>query len=967
MRIRVTLLALGLLLGSALAASAQDAGKTPAVAYRSAREFLQSGSLELAADSLKDFLNLKPSDQDYLDLETKYGANVFQNLRNVPRWLPDAKKDEDFKKTVVEGIITGSMKANDKLLRDPKRLLRLVQNLGESREERDFAIDELNRSGDAVVPVLVENLRINTSPEYRTGALTAVTRLNASVVPGLVVATENVPDELKVGLIRALAARPDIVALVGKADTNFAPYLWYLAAAPAEESAALRDAAIQTLRVLSGDRSDTQQADVELVKYARPMLERRGNFATFDKVKNRVKVWVWDDGLKTVKPVDLTLSQAEEQFGLKYLKWAIDRRPGSELAQDMFIALATERAVERTNFGTLAVSEPTVSQLLAAVPASLLIGMLDAALAENKTALAFGLTQALGDRAEKSAAIPTFREGSTDPRPAPLVKALSYSDPRVQLAAATALLKLPAVDHGAHARIIDVLKRAAGSDAPADSSKGRALIVDPLIVRGDEVASLMRAIGYQAEVIGSGQELFKRVNRASNFDLILLDRHISNPQMKDVLAQLAANTNAGRRPILLIASPDKPTPVAVETLLARLAAVIAATETTDIVVPPPYENDRRKTKTDNDDLRRVNVEFRDRQLMRIYAGRLARTQRIVAAANLGTAPAIQTRLDLRLPQLTLAALIAEYDPTPDYAPTVHRELQNYTLLLRKQPELSRALEGLSTATLVRLIEHLETAMTTPQLRETNQKVFAKLDVEELDLPRAPEIDPLLEARLKQVAQPYKNVSVIAEPYAAGSTVGPIKYGLAYDIQATIADPAQRPRDPAEKKASTKMAVEWLRRLALGEHAGYNLIPAVPALRQALGNDDLAPDAIEALGRIPVAEAQQDLLRFAATAARPLPLRGKAADAAIRHIQANGKMSTAEVNQAIGMALQAEANAEMKSKLAVLSAALSGTPADLINRIKTFTVPVAAPAKPAPPAPMPMDEKKPAETTDEKKS
>ncbi|QEL15994.1 hypothetical protein [Limnoglobus roseus] len=965
MRIRVTLLALGLLLGGVLPATAQEAAKTPADVFRNARDLLQVGSLELAADSLKDFLNLKPADQDYLDLETKYGAAVFQNLRNVPRWLPDPKKDEDFKKTVVEGIIAAAMKANEKLLRDPKRLLRLVQNLGETREERDFAIQELNRAGDAVVPVLVENLRINTSTDYRTGALTAVTRLKADVVPGLVVATENVVDELKVGLIRALAARPDILNLVGKADTNFAPYLWYLASAPPEESAALRDAAVQTLRLLSGDRSDNQQADVELVRYAQPMLERRGSFAAHDKLRNRVKTWVWDDGLKTVKPVDLTLAQAEEQFGLKYLKWAIERRPGSELAQEMFLTLATERAVERTNFGDLAKSEPGVSQLLAAAPAPMLLSMLDAALAEKRPALAFGLTQALGDRAEKSAAIPTIREGSKDARPAPLVKALNYSDPRVQLAAAAALLKLPPVQHGAHARIIDVLKRAAGSEAgAADNTMGRALIVDPLSVRGDQVAGLMRSIGYQAEVIGSGRELFKRVNRTSDFDLILLDRHVAEPELKDVLAQLAANVNAGRRPVLVIASPDKPTPVTVETLLARLAALIAATETTDIVIPPPYEIDRRKTKSENDDLRRVNVEFRDRQLMRIYDGRLARMRRIVAAANLGTAPALHSRLGLRLPQLTLAALLAEYDPAPDFAPTPFRELRSYTLLLNKQPELAKAIEDAPTDTLIRLIEQLETALT-PDLRLVNQKVYARLDVEELDLPRAPGIDPLLEARLKQAVQNYKNVSIIAEPYSAGSTAGSVKYGLAYEVQATIADPAQRPRDPGERKASTKMAVDWLRRLAVGEQTGYDLTPAVPALRTALGSDDLAEGAIEALSRIPVAEAQQDLLRFAATAARPLALRGKAADAAIRHIQAHGKMSTAEVNMAIATALQAEANAEMKSKLTVLSIALSGTPADLLNRIKMFTVPVAPPAKAA--APMPGDEKKPTEPVEEKKS
>jgi tetratricopeptide (TPR) repeat protein/CheY-like chemotaxis protein len=956
-RLRVPLFALALVLGAAGLATAQEAPKKPIDVFRAARDYLQAGSLELAAETFKDFLNLKPTDQDYLDVEAKYGANAFQNLRNVPRWLPDAKKDAEFKKTVIEGIIEGSLKANEKLTRNPARLLRLVQNLGESREERDFAIAELNRAGDAVVPVLVENLRVNTSPEYRAGALTAVTRLNAEVVPGLVVATENVPEELKVGLIKSLAGRSDVTALTGKADTNFMPYLWYLAAS--DQAGGLRDTAIQTLRDLTGDRSDRLQADVELVKYATPMYERKGSFAAYDRVKNRVKLWVWDAAARNVKPVELTPTQAEEQTGLKYLKWAIERRPGSEPAQELFLSLATERAVERASFGDLAKADPNVSQLLASAPAGMLINLLDSALAENKTALAYGLTQALGNRAETAAAIPRKVEGGGEKKPAPLVKALNYSDPRVQLAAAAALLKMPQVEHGANARIVDVLKRAAGGDGAA-GGMGKALIADPLAARGDQVATMLRGVGYQSEVFGTGRELFKRINRSSDFDLILVDRHVVEPTLQDVLAQLAANTNAGRRPILVVASPDNVVAPSVETQLLRLAVLVAVTETTEMVVPPPYEVDRRKTREENEDLRKLNVRDRDDRLMRIYEGRLARMRRIVTAANLGTSIALETRLGLRLPQLALAALLAEYQPTAEFAPTPFRDLRNYTQLLRRQPELDKALEGAPTADLIRLIAQLETALT-PEMRKTFDAVLMRIDADALNLPRTPSIDPVTEAVLKRAVSGYKGVSVIAEPFAVGSVEGSVRYGLAYDVQAAVADPAQRPRDATERNASTKLALDWLRRLAVGEQTGFDLTPAVPALRQALSNDEYAEIAIEALSRIPVAGAQQDLARVAATTARAAAVRGKAADAAVRHVQANGKMTNAEVDQLVATALAGEANPELKSKLAVLSAALTGKPGDLVNRIKGYTVPTAAPTPPkAATPPVPNEAKPPVE-------
>ena len=39
---------------------------------------------------LQQFVDSKPSDQDILDLERKYGHAVFQPLRTVPRWSDDA-------------------------------------------------------------------------------------------------------------------------------------------------------------------------------------------------------------------------------------------------------------------------------------------------------------------------------------------------------------------------------------------------------------------------------------------------------------------------------------------------------------------------------------------------------------------------------------------------------------------------------------------------------------------------------------------------------------------------------------------------------------------------------------------------------------------------------------------------------------------------------------------------------------
>ncbi len=83
---RVSLAIAILLLGSAVATSREPKPKTAAAAFYDARDLLNAGNLEVAADIFKDFLALNPSAQDYLDIEAKYGPTTFLKLRTIPRW-----------------------------------------------------------------------------------------------------------------------------------------------------------------------------------------------------------------------------------------------------------------------------------------------------------------------------------------------------------------------------------------------------------------------------------------------------------------------------------------------------------------------------------------------------------------------------------------------------------------------------------------------------------------------------------------------------------------------------------------------------------------------------------------------------------------------------------------------------------------------------------------------------------------
>lgn len=926
--------------------------KTATQVFGEARDLINAGSLEVAADLLRDFLALSPTQQDYLDLEAKYGPTTFLKLRTVPRWYDSAARDKEFKRDVLEKIVTASIAANEALLKNPNRIAKFVSNLSGPQEEYAFAVAELKRSGDAVVPQLIDTLRVDASPESRVGILRAITELGPEIVPGVLTAAIGISEEFKLPLLNALSKRPDFLALAANADTNVIPYLWYLSASPQGEPSALRDLAVIKLRELFATVYDRRQPVDEITRSARPLYDRQAKFLAGDPGRRRVRLWSWNSAEQKLTMTDVSQSQAEETIGLRYLNWALERNAEYQPAIDLALAFATDRAVERAKFGALETADPNCFRLLALAPTATLVRLLEGALAENRTALALGLIQALGAKSDPLVGSAEISPGGA-PRPPALVKALDYPDPRVQLAAALALLEIPNARSGANARIVEVLKRAITVDPGSGTSKGKALVADPNSVRGDQVGNLLQAIGYQVEVLGSGRELARRIDRTADFDLVLIDRHVVDPALVDLIPMIRGDANTARRPLFIVASADDRTRVGLETLLARLAALIAATETVEIEVPEIPANRRERPADENERNRKAAVELRDRRLKQIAEQRLGRLQRLVESANIRQSEELKRRLDLRLPQVTMAAVAAEFDLSPGGAPVFMRDFSQLTDLIRRQSDLDFSVEGVDTTAMVKLVRQLE-AVLTPELTQKFNAIRTKLDDEALGLAMDKAVDPATEAALRRLTAAYPGVAVIREPFS--------RYGFEEDVATAMPDAAQRPRDPSEKAASAKAAVIALAKLAEGSIAGFDVRPATDALRAALASDDLAPSASAALARLASPEAQSDLVRVAANANRSPSIRVDAARAAIWNLQAFGKQISKDV---IGMAASATANdARLQSELAVLNSLLSGKPGDLTEALKAFKPSFQSPAAVKETTPKP--DEKPGEKKDTEK-
>lgn len=991
MTLRAALALAVLAVAGPLAVAQDQKPKTPTDHFKEARDLIASGGYELAAEALERFLASNPTDDQVLDVEAKFGPTAFLRLRNVLKWS-DNKAENEKAKNTVDAVIARQQLASTRKFKDPARIADLVRRLSSFREERLYAEGQLKLAGVAALPEMLKAFRATNKPELQAIILALVSKMPIETVPAMVAALDGLTEAEKVLMIDALAAYDtkdgNVLTLLNAPETNILPFLWYHASDPSEVKSSLRDKARATLERLYGPAVHQTKAEAALTGLAEPIAAGKATYRhqdPMDKPAGLVRVWTYDPAGAGLKSQDVPRPVADEYFALKSLRWALARNPNYAPAQRLFTSFATERAVERAKFGDLSKSEPAVYQILAAAPAELLIDLLETGLSEKRTALVLGMLQALGDRAHKDAATAPAAKPRDD-HPSPLVRALSYDDPRVQFAAAVALVRQPGPPtHGKTARVVEILRQALAADADGSGAgtAGRALIADTNAVRGEGLAQMFRAAGYAAERFASGRQLVARLSRASDYDLIVVDRHVVDPLLNDTLVQVTADTNAARRPVFVIASTDKPRSLPVEILLLRLSNIVAATDDgviqagtgyegskpLQIVIPPPYAFNPDKPDKDRDEAKRNNILVRDRGMIgpsdldraesmksgqpqppanSLFNLRLGRLKRLVEAADLPIGTDLNDRLNLRLPQLVLAGLVADFEATPETAPRTVDRLEQATRNLLARRELAPAAADIpDLGNLLRLLEQLESKLT-PDQRARLRRIQDRTSPARLGLPTDYNRDTDLEAKVAAQVKRMKSVRVLPEPFAP-------EY-LRSDIETAIQNPADKPRDPAERLDSAKVAAEMLRRMAVGELPGYDIRPAEAELRAALKNDATAESALEAVAKLGTEASQSKLLELA-LAKRPLPIRLKAADAAIRHVQAFGRMTEGAIPTQLAQAATVEPDLALRGKLGVLTQLLSGKAGDYGGALQKFPIRLSFPQAPGTiPPKEPMEKK-----------
>jgi CheY-like chemotaxis protein len=498
---------------------------------------IEVGKFNLAAEDLKGFLAKKPTDEELLQLEEQEGISAFLRLLKIQELRTAAGP-------LVERVTSVVKKHRS----DPERIRRLIGNLSATAEERAYAIGELRRSGAAAGPWIVQALQKSAGSGEHAAIVSALPELGPDILPPLLAALDSNDLRLQIELIDAFQKRNDAPAV---------PYLWYLSAS-SKTPELVRTRARDAIAYLLGTGVEKlPPARVALVQEAERYYRHQVRFTD----PQSVVIWRWENNQVVGTP--MTAGQAEEYYGLRFARQAIELDPTYEPAQVLFLSIAVDKAYERTGLDQpLGKGAPGVAELLKVVNPDLVNVMLDRALIDGRLGVILGAVKALGDFGDARALRPV-----TQKEPA-LARALYYGDRRVELAAADAILRIPGSERSAYGpRIVEILRREVAADPGA-----HAIVANDNLDRAHEMGHALQQIGFQPVVCRTGREVLLRLRQAADIDVLLIDYAIADPPLPQLLAQLRADANTRLLPVLVTVLPNENSriPTEIEDRISRL-------------------------------------------------------------------------------------------------------------------------------------------------------------------------------------------------------------------------------------------------------------------------------------------------------------------------------------------------------------------------------------------------------------
>lgn len=486
---------------------------------------LKLARTDLARYYLEQLIADDPSETDLLELRSQHGTGTFLQLTAVDALNPPATELLDRLNHAVRSQVSNPEYANS-----------LLDRLSGTPRERAESLAELQHLGPNAVPPILKRLAGKQHSDGEILFLT-LTRLGMDTVPPMIGAlTAPDPD------IRAISAR--VIGRLGSAAD--AIWLWAPALA-AEEPAGVQTAAREALaRIKYGDeraagRITGEGAARMLVAAATQHLNGKYQWPERYDDLSAISVWTWDHAAGTVVEHSASRRQASLFNAERLARDATRLAPEFQQAPVVLLASLLTRAVEENHWQTLR-SETAGStlDLAAGSGPELCEQVLRYALDQKIPAAALGALQALSLNGSVELLSTAAPHGA-------VVSALDAPDPRVQFAAAVAILHWePVVSFRGARRVVEILARTLHADQSPAS-----VVMDPNPLRANETAGLFTEIGFPASMATTGMDGFRIASERGNIELAVLHPNVIRWELSQTIANLRADSRTATIPVII--------------------------------------------------------------------------------------------------------------------------------------------------------------------------------------------------------------------------------------------------------------------------------------------------------------------------------------------------------------------------------------------------------------------------------
>ncbi|MCS7166633.1 MAG: hypothetical protein RMI91_06535 [Gemmatales bacterium] len=483
-------------------------------------------------------------DKFLLDLHDREGLMPFFRLMDHPQLQKVTVKDEKTGQLIPipRALLEQLNHALQRRIGDEKILQYFVDRLKGRPGERRFAMAQLVHAGERAVPYLIQALADPDKKNVHPDIVTTLQYMRGNAVAPLLTVLADAPTLT----LRSTAFH----ILIQERDPRMIPYLWLTQANP-NETPTLRDQARRALASLlhqplpptPSEKPEFLLGDwrEELLRVAEAYYHRRAELPPGEPLT----WWQWLAGKGLVAQ---TVSRREYEVlaSTYWLRKILAIQPDYRPAQTLLINVLLERAVELAEWNKpLTATAPELVNMLSVTDPRILEEALDQALRNRKTASAFGILQVLNEIRNARLVQPT--QGAISP----LVRALSYPDPRVQWLATQVILQTPLPGpFPGNSRVVHLLARTINS---RDTRRVVLALTDPVEAR--QVAERFRSLGYDPAPVRACRDVLREAAREPT-DMFVLDLRLPDLPLDHVVSLLRQSPDTASVPIILWGPQD---------------------------------------------------------------------------------------------------------------------------------------------------------------------------------------------------------------------------------------------------------------------------------------------------------------------------------------------------------------------------------------------------------------------------